>query len=519
MFQRFIDEGFLVEAGVETLILSNDIKIDGLIAYAKAQDAFIISKSLIENYTSSLAKPAQQLEQPKTELVLESKKPETAGEPKKAEPVTEPPAEPSVNIQRPIFRALASEFSSKIEHIADRDVSGKSTCTGTVDDFISLFRDRYRKISSIMKLQPSQNPVVNYNGMKNGERCRFIGMVRTKTLTKNGHLILEVEDEHGVVKAFIGNRNKELMSVAASAITDEVLAFDGAYKDPFFYVDAISWPEVPLNKQKKYIDEDLSIAFLSDVHVGSKFFMEKNFIKMLDWLNGACDSEREREIVSSIKYICIAGDLVDGIGVYPNQESELTILDIYDQYKAFFALLDRIPDYIDVFLIPGNHDAVRRGDPQPSLPKEFVNGSSRKFHFGSSPSWFKIEGLNTLMYHGTSIDSMIANVSGLSYAEPEKVMVEYLKRRHLSPIYGANHIIPEHDDFMVVDEVPDILHMGHVHKNGYTEYRNVSVINSGTWQNTTDYQKMMGHIPSPCLMPVYNMKGGTLKLIDFNMTI
>lgn len=29
----------------------------------------------------------------------------------------------------------------------------------------------------------------------------------------------------------------------------------------------------------------------------------------------------------------IAGDVVDGIGVYPDQESDLYELDIYDQYN------------------------------------------------------------------------------------------------------------------------------------------------------------------------------------------
>ena len=49
-------------------------------------------------------------------------------------------------------------------------------------------------------------------------------------------------------------------------------------------------------------------------------------------------------------------------------------------------------------------------------------------------------------------------------------MVEYLKRRHLSPIYPGNLIIPEKLITCYEDE-PDAFHSGHVHKNGYTAYR------------------------------------------------
>ena len=69
---------------------------------------------------------------------------------------------------------------------------------------------------------------------------------------------------------------------------------------------------------------------------------------------------------------------------------------------------------------------------------------------------------------------------------------------------------------MVIDKVPDILHMGHLHKNGYSEYHGTLIVNSGTWQGRTDFQVRMGHIPTPAQMPVYEAKSGTMNVIDFN---
>ena len=127
-----------------------------------------------------------------------------------------------------------------------------------------------------------------------------------------------------------------------------------------------------------------------------------------------------------------------------------------------------------------------------------------------------LHGLEVLGYHGTSLDSIISAIPNNSYSVPEKAMVELLKRRHLSPIYGGNIIVPSKTDNLVMDTIPDILHMGHIHKNGTTKYHGVTVINSGTWQGRTDFQVRQGHIPTPCIMPVFKSKDYSVTSIDFN---
>ena len=84
--------------------------------------------------------------------------------------------------------------------------------------------------------------------------------------------------------------------------------------------------------------------------------------------------------------------------------------------------------------------------------------------------------ITVALYHGTSLDSIIASIPNNSYAKPEKAMVELLKRRHLSPIYGGNIIVPSKNDSMIIEKAPDILHMGHIHKNGITNYHGVAIV-------------------------------------------
>jgi DNA polymerase II small subunit len=96
-------------------------------------------------------------------------------------------------------------------------------------------------------------------------------------------------------------------------------------------------------------------------------------------------------------------------------------------------------------------------------------------------------------------------------------MVEYLKRRNLVPTYGSDGIAPESRDYLSITRIPDILHCGHVHTNGYAVYHGVSVINSGTFQGKTKYQEELGHVPTPARVPIMNLSSGELSMIHFGV--
>ncbi len=427
-------------------------------------------------------------------------------------------------LRNPEFKPLAAEYSARISVDKTSDVSGKSKCTGSVEDFVSYFRSRFEQTERILKGRVhnlSSATTKSLPGYGNGTRVRLCGMVNSKRKTKKGNLLLELEDEHGTVKVLaLDDRREKAQSCfdkANTLLLDEVVAVDGRISDPFLIAEDIVWPELPV-KEQKLCEEDLCIAFMSDIHFGSRYFLEKSFAHMAQWLNGGIGNEKNRETAGKIKYLLIAGDVVDGIGVYPKQENELIVKDVYEQYSMLSKFLEGLPDYIEVVVSPGNHDAVRRAEPQPRL-SEGLMGEACNFsnvHSIGSPTYVQINDLKVLVYHGTSLDSIIATTAGCDYLHPERPMLELMKRRNLSPIYGDNPIVPEERDYLVIGEPPDLVHMGHVHKNGYMLYRGVSLINSGTWQGRTDFQVKQGHVPSPCIMPVYEMKTGKTRNVDFS---
>jgi len=136
-------------------------------------------------------------------------------------------------------------------------------------------------------------------------------------------------------------------------------------------------------------------------------------------------------------------------------------------------------------------------------------------HLTGNPVRVTVHGVKVLMYHGTSFDTIIGKVPGCSYAKPETAMTECLKKRHLIPMYKEDSISPEKYDYLAIKEVPDVFHAGHVHTNGYANYRGVKIINSGTWQARTKYQEQLGHIPTPGRVPLMNLQTHEITVKHF----
>ncbi|MCX8194877.1 MAG: DNA-directed DNA polymerase II small subunit [Candidatus Micrarchaeota archaeon] len=423
------------------------------------------------------------------------------------------PIQPVMVARPPSFKPEAKEHSPDFRVIDRSDITGKSHCTGKLEDFVEHFRNRFDRVSKILRMRPSDRPIVDTKRLKsNGSApVRLIAMVTEKRTTKKGNILLTVEDKEGSAKVVLP-RESEAFKLAGKILNDDIIAFDGRNAEELFICETVTWPEIPFARELKKAESDFAIVYLSDLHFGSKKFMEKEFARFLNWLNGEGESRLLQSLAGKVKYIIISGDVVDGIGIYPEQERELLVKDIYKQYELFDSAMEQIPDYITVFVLPGNHDAVRRAEPQPALPEDLVKSNVVRV---GNPCQVEIEGLRHLLYHGNSLDSVIAGMGELSYEHPEEAMLELLRRRHLSPIYGDNLIVPEAHDYLVIEEEPDIIHMGHVHKNGYMVYRGTLLVNSGTFQERTDYQVRIGHQPTPAIVPVLEAKEGKLSHINF----
>ena len=272
-------------------------------------------------------------------------------------------------------------------------------------------------------------------------------------------------------------------------------------------------PGVPRIDEKSM---NFGTVFLSDIHIGSSTFLDSAFQRFIKWINGDFGDEEQREIANNVKYVVVAGDIVDGIGVYPSQDKELTIKDIHQQYEEAARLFGDIND-VKIIIAPGNHDASRLAEPQPAIPEDYAKNlhDLKTTEFVSNPALVSLDGIKVLVYHGRSFDDMAMTVKGMSHQQSELIMKELLEKRHLAPIYGERTpLASEIEDHLVIDDIPDVFHTGHVHINSYKKYKGIHLINSGTFQSQTEFQKIYNIVPTCAQVPVIN--NGSLKMLDFN---
>jgi DNA polymerase II small subunit len=418
------------------------------------------------------------------------------------------------------WQPLAAQHPAQVDVV--QDMTGNSTCEGTTSDFAQYFQARYTQIAKMLRGRRELRNATPIDRLKAGaQEVQLIAMVDEVVTTKNGHRRLSIQDATGSTTVLVRKDEQALMAMSGSLVPDEVIGVVGTVsnKGDLVFADQLLRPDIPMPDPNAQRGAPVPVmaAFLSDVHVGSKTFLNENWKRMLRWLNGHGATKRERDAAGRVKYLVIPGDLVDGVGIYPGQQDELSIPDIYDQYGAFGDWMETVPEHVEVLIQPGNHDASRPAEPQPAFSQE-VRGrfGHHATRFLANPATFKLHGVTTLGYHGNSLIDYAASVAGFEFSQPLPIMKQMLQSRHVAPIYGERTpVAPEHQDYLVINTVPDLFVTGHVHVPGIENYRGVQMVNSGTWQSQTTYQKMLNFTPDPCKMPLMDLQTLRGTLVDF----
>ena len=419
------------------------------------------------------------------------------------------------------FPMLAKDIDSEIE--VHFDITGNSVTEGKLSDIKSFFNSRLTQIRNLMiegRALP-RRPISNAEAYRNRQRytsneyeITIVGLVSEPRWAKSGNLMFLLEDETTQIQCLLKPPTgaNPLHAALDGLMNDDVVGVSGFFigdRTDLFIISNIHFPPLPRRaKNTANIDESVSAAFLSDVHVGSKTFLEPQWEKMINWF-------KTDSLAKTIKYFVLSGDGVDGVGIYPGQDRHLAITDLFKQYGALANLLSDLPDWVDVIILPGNHDAVRPAEPQPALDPEVQQDYSDAVFVGN-PCDFSLHGVRILSYHGKSIDDFVAGLRSVTYAKPEMAMRSMLERRHLAPSWGGKTpLSPEPEDSMVIGTIPDIFVTGHVHGQYVGDHKGTTIVHSSTWQDQTDYQRMLGFQPKPCILTVINLHTHASASIPF----
>jgi DNA polymerase II small subunit len=460
---------------------------------------FFIGKTFLENVI--------QKQEPHEELPFQPQEETT-------EDIEKPTVEGTVS-----FHPYAKDVEAELNVI--EDPTGKLTSNGTMEEYLQYFQDRFKRLERLLRQRidvKAATPIIEALKSPAKTKLKIIGMVTEKREVKR-QTIVTVEDLQASATVLVSNRApEEVHRKAQQLILDQVVCVAVVKtRSNLFFAEDIIFPEIGQKIQRRSA-EPVYAVLTSDLHVGSNKFNRDSFKRFLLWLNGKYGSEAMKEIAGRVKYVLIAGDIVDGVGVYPNQNKELLVKDVHKQYRFASKLIERIPDYVEIVISPGNHDAPRKALPQPAISEAYLEiiQKSRRVHSLGDPCLVGLNKVEILMYHGRSLDDVIGSIPGLDHSHPEKAMKLLLQGRHLAPLYGGKTLIsPENHDFLVIDRVPDVFHAGHVHVVGCCNHRGVLVVNSGGWQEQTDYMQKLGLVPTPGKVPVVNLQTLESHVLSF----
>lgn len=400
-----------------------------------------------------------------------------------------------------------------------------------VADFVKHFNVRFNALERILRNRSELSSVSSINRIlakKDKGNVAIIGMVLSKSVTKNGNLILELEDPTGVIKAVINKDKSELFLKSNDILLDEVIGITGNNGSGIIFANNVFWPDIPLNREIKKSPDEVYAIFVSDFHFGSKHFLFEEYDKFLKWINGEMGDEKQKDLASKIMYLFIAGDLVDGVGIYPGHDKDVTHPDIYEQYDLFTDFISKIPKHINVIISPGNHDAMRIAEPQLELYKDFTLKlwEMENVTMTTNPSIVNIhasdnfEGFDVLIYHGYSFPFIADNVQSIrsqgGLKRADLIMKFVLQRRHLAPTHESTLYIPQIEkDPLVIEKVPDFLITGHIHRVTALNYKSITLLNCSSWMGSSDFQEKVGLKPQPARVPIVNLQTREVKILKF----
>ena len=380
---------------------------------------------------------------------------------------------------------------------------------GSADGYIDYFNSRFLQLETILKRRVDLRDAISLsNAAKLPLKTKFktIGMVTSKS-ARGSRLFLELEDKDTVATVMVSG--DETIKKGLEVLEDQVICIDGLrYREDLIIANDLIWPDVPMHEVGRS-QENISAVFVGDVHIGSRYYRDDLFNKFIRWMNQDLGPKPSRDLASQVKYLVIAGDLVEGIGIFPDQLDELTISTQKAQYEEAARLLDQLPDHIETIIIPGNHDAVRRSLPQPAILESHAPGlyANPRIHMAPNPVSLTLNGVKVFVAHGTALSDILGSTPGHDFHNPITAVELLLKCRHIAPTYGrSTPIAPETVDRLVIKDIPDVVLMGHIHIHEVKRYKGITLISSGSFQDQTLYQKRMNIDPTPGVISVFNLK-------------
>ena len=406
-----------------------------------------------------------------------------------------PPAPKATEVSTKTFEALKSSIR------ITKNISWY-LLSDSPESFKNYFLSRYEKLRRILEKQVSGRILDSLDPrIEEYKDSYLVLIVDSKEIARNerGGIIIG-DTPYSRLKVYIPfDIDPDLKRKFDRIVSDIVIALKirNARSKKFAIATDIVFPDLPRIRTRNRANKPTKIIVAGDIHLGSKQFMKENFENFIRFLRGETGNEELDTLANEIEYILLAGDLVDGVGVYPQQKDELAIFDQKEQYQVLAEYLSKIPDDKLIIAIPGNHDASTRLIPQPPVSEKIAEPLYElpTLQILSNPAMIDLRGVKILMYHGQGFERL-AGILGIKLENIHSVVAEALRWRHLCPTWGLIPQAPTYEDNLVIEEEPDIVITGHVHICDLGRYRGTAILSAGSFEGLTTWQRDIGITPT-----------------------
>lgn len=408
------------------------------------------------------------------------------------------------------LNVFSGKLNNSVKILKNFDKKGGKVLNG---DFVSYFRRRFEVIRDRLLERGVDNLIsIRRLGTSNGVYS-IIGMIYDKRITKNRNLLLEVEDLGGRTVVLVNRENRDLFERASRLVEDDILVMRCSGSAKMLFLSDFDF--VGFERKERFGDEDAYVGFVSDFHVGNRDFLEDDLRRMVDWVNGEVGDARSQEIAKKLKYLVVVGDLVEGVGVYPGQEKEVLMRSVRAQYNKLAEILGKIRGDVEIVVLPGLHDAVWLGEPQPALSEKWIGDLGRlpNLRFVSNPCVLEIGGLRFLLNYGINMKGFVSKLGVKDFGVCD--LGEVLRRGFLPLVYGESDFVPVSGDDLVLDREVDVFVVGGFHRAEVGELGGVLGVLTSCWKGVSDFERRRGMNVDNSRVPILNLKSREVKILDF----
>jgi len=418
----------------------------------------------------------------------------------------------------------------EITIIVDLDIPYKTHQEPKINAFRELFIDRYQQLSAILRKNLPTNETIMSHYLQETDALDkregvLIGMIHDTQVLHTNRFVIQLEKPSSgrPIKCVIV-QDSQLFPDYRNVLRDSVIGVSGVLPKKFqqgqitaFWGKEIYRPSFKEHKANLNEKQDSKILCLADIHYGSEKFARTLLSRLVAFLNEEITSSEIQFSPREIDTIIIAGDLVEGT----SQNTEKQLTDSYEaQYSQLAKILARIPKRIKIITIPGEHDASQLAIPQPAINRKIGKAMYKLSNVQNhgNPLRLTINGMKFLVFHGQGSDKIFQNLFKIKEQNPVIGFTQLLEYRHLSPEYGSfTSIAPYSKDYLVINDIPDVLITGHLHLANFGIYKGVRIVSCGSFEHPDSNQSETKKESSVGVFPVIDTTTGEIELFDLKV--